>query len=81
MDAAIKVVESAAASTGRDPSGIGMEGRVRLTEEVSRAVDDIDRWTDADATHISLDTLTQSCEPVAEHLRRLAEIASDLRLT
>jgi probable F420-dependent oxidoreductase len=81
LDAARAVVDAAAREAGRDPSTIGMEGRVRWgeggTEELVEHVAD---WRSVGATHLSIDTMGAGLGGVDGHLGVLAEVADALAL-
>jgi alkanesulfonate monooxygenase SsuD/methylene tetrahydromethanopterin reductase-like flavin-dependent oxidoreductase (luciferase family) len=87
-----EIVESAARDAGRDPSAIGMEGRVRWgTGGVEEIVTDIDGWREAGATHVSINTMMApsgrwrqdeqiGLKGMAEHLDALRAIAHEIGL-
>jgi len=82
LDAARAHVEAAAREAGRDPSTIGMEGRVSLGEAgVEKLVDHINRWRAAGASHVSVNTMGAGLGGVEGHLDALASIAAALELT
>jgi len=94
LDEAIAVVREAALRAGRDPDGIGMEGRVGLTEGLEAAVDQIAAWRRMGATHVAINTMgaagaqRRSCDQrlgigaigVDRHIAALAEVASMINL-
>src|SRR6266850_4310298 len=58
LDHAREVVERAAREAGRDPSTLGMEGRVSWGDGgVDQIVDHVGRWRDASATHVAINTM------------------------
>jgi probable F420-dependent oxidoreductase len=57
LDAARRVVEQAAAEAGRDPAGIGMEGRVTWRGSPEQLAEHAATWRDAGASHISVNTM------------------------
>src|SRR3954454_7988741 len=58
LDEARAIVEGAGREAGRDPSSIGMEGRVSWGEGgLDQLVDHVGRWRDAGATHLSINTM------------------------
>ena len=71
------VVESALAA-GRDPSTIGMEGRISLVPESENDwIAQTEAWRAAGATHLSINTMGRGRSP-REHIetiRRYAEVA------
>jgi probable F420-dependent oxidoreductase len=76
LDAARALVADGAASVGRDPATIGMEGRVNWGDGgVDRIVDHLGRWRSAGATHVSVNTMRAGLATVDDHLRVLADVA------
>jgi hypothetical protein len=81
LDEARSVVERAALDAGRDPSALGMEGRVTWTDDgVEKVVHHIGKWNDAGATHVSINTMNAGLGSVAGHLESLAKVAHALGL-
>ncbi|MEY2459140.1 MAG: hypothetical protein QOG30_970, partial [Acidimicrobiaceae bacterium] len=81
LDEARAIVEHAAREAGRDPSTIGMEGRVSWTDEgVEKVVDHVGRWRDAGATHVSINTMNAGLGSLDGHLDALAATADALGL-
>jgi alkanesulfonate monooxygenase SsuD/methylene tetrahydromethanopterin reductase-like flavin-dependent oxidoreductase (luciferase family) len=82
LDAARTIVEDAARAAGRDPSGLGMEGRVNWTADagVDRLVDHVDRWRAVGATHLSINTMNAGLGAVDNHLSALESVAAALGL-
>jgi probable F420-dependent oxidoreductase len=81
LDEARAIVEQAAREAGRDPSTIGMEGRVSWTDEgVEKVVDHVGRWRDAGATHVSINTMNAGLGSLDGHLDALAATADALGL-
>jgi hypothetical protein len=77
LDAALAVVAEGAAAAGRDPATIGMEGRVSWTEAgVEKLVDQLGRWREAGATHVSVNTMNAGLGAVDGHLAALETIAA-----
>ena len=82
LDAARAFVEQGAGEAGRDPSRLGMEGRVGLGPGSVEAVDDhVRRWRDAGATHVSINTMGAGLGTVDQHVEALARVASALALS
>ena len=89
---AIGIVEQAARDAGRDPSTIGMQGRVRWGEGgVDQIVRDIGRWREAGATHVAINTMMApsgrwrqdeqvGLPGIDDHIAALRAVAEDLRL-
>jgi len=81
LDAARAIVEDSARAAGRDPSDLGMEGRVNWTEQgVDRLVDHVGRWEAAGASHLSINTMNAGLATVDDHLTVLAQAAAALEL-
>jgi len=82
LDEAKAMVADAAASAGRDPAAIGMEGRIDWGDgSLDRVVDHAGRWERAGASHLSVNTMRASCRTVDDHLDALARVAEALGLT
>src|SRR5690606_21591165 len=58
LDAALATIAAAARGAGRDPSAIGMEGRVSWgAGGLDTLLDHAERWRNAGATHLSVNTM------------------------
>ena len=81
LDHALEVLSGAAEDAGRDPSTIGMEGRVSYSpddpDKLARAAD---RWREAGASHLTVDTMYRGLATVDDHLAALAATAEVLSL-
>jgi probable F420-dependent oxidoreductase len=75
LDEARAVVDRAAVDAGRDPSTIGMEGRVDWRGDGDEAADQLQAWAKAGATHVSINTMGAGCTTVDDHLAVLARVA------
>jgi probable F420-dependent oxidoreductase len=83
LDAALAEVRAGAEEVGRDPSAIEMEGRIGLARGVDVAADHADRWRQAGATHLGVNTMgLVPTGPVGidRHIGALAELADALSL-
>jgi len=79
LDEACRMVAEAAAEAGRAAGEIGMEGRVSWSPDgVAKLVDQVGRWGEAGATHVSVNTMNAGLGPVGRHLEVLAEVAAAL---
>ncbi|HEX9993532.1 MAG TPA: LLM class F420-dependent oxidoreductase [Acidimicrobiales bacterium] len=79
LDEALAAVDAGAREAGRDPSALGMEGRVSLGDGgIDRLVDHAGRWRDAGATHVSVNTMGAGLPGVDAHLRALTDAADAL---
>jgi probable F420-dependent oxidoreductase len=81
LDEARAIVDDAAREAGRDPSALGMEGRVSWTADgAPKLGDHAQRWRDAGATHISVNTMNAGLATLDDHLDALAAAAEVLAL-
>lgn len=81
LDEAKEIVDRAAVAAGRDPGGIGMEGRVSWGDGgLEQVLDHVGRWREAGASHVSVNTMGAGLTSVDEHLDVLAQTADALRL-
>jgi probable F420-dependent oxidoreductase len=79
LDEAVGVVADAAHDAGRDPATLGMEGRVSWTDAgIDKLVDQVGRWREAGATHVSINTMGAGLGGVDGHLEALATVADAL---
>lgn len=83
LDEARAIVDDAAVAAGRDPTTLGIEGRVAWTPDggIDQLVDHVGRWREAGATHLSVNTMNAGLDSVDHHLDVLADIASAIDLT
>jgi probable F420-dependent oxidoreductase len=80
LDEALALVAEGAEAAGRDPASIGMEGRVSWTADgVDKLVHQVGRWREADATHVSINTMGAGLATVDDHLEVLATAAAALQ--
>jgi probable F420-dependent oxidoreductase len=75
LDQARQIVTEAAAEAGRDPASLGMEGRLRWQQDRDELAAAMRRWQDADATHLSVNTMGAGLKTVDDHLAALATAA------
>jgi len=81
LDRARDIIEASAAAAGRDGAGLGMEGRVTwLPDDPDLFLRHVDRWRDAGATHLGIDTMRLGRASADEHLASLEAAARLLRL-
>ncbi|MCW2542274.1 MAG: hypothetical protein JWN95_3999 [Frankiales bacterium] len=80
LDAARRVVEQAAVEAGRDPGTIGMEGRISWRGDVDQAERAVQRWQQAGASHLSINTMSAGLSGVEDHLLALAQLAKAIGL-
>ena len=76
LDRAVGLITEAAEQAGRDPGKLGMEGRVRWDpSDPARFARQLDKWRQAGATHVSIDTMAVGLDGVDDHLSSLANAA------
>ena len=75
LDEAKAVVDAAARDAGRDPSQVGMEGRVTWQHDVDRVTAEIGEWAERGATHLSVNTMGAGLSSVDDHLSALESVA------
>jgi probable F420-dependent oxidoreductase len=80
LDAALAVINEAAVAEGRDPADIDMEGRISWRGDVAALVAQVDRWREAGATHVSINTMGAGLDGVDGHLAALTQVAGALSL-
>ena len=78
LDDARGVVESAAVEAGRDPTTIGMEGRVDWRGDVDAVADQLAAWSKSGASHVSVNTMGAGLHTVDDHIAALSQIAEAL---
>jgi probable F420-dependent oxidoreductase len=78
LDEARDIVARSAIAAGRDPSTLGMEGRVTWSGDRRRVADDLAEWAAAGATHVSVNTMGAGLRTVDDHLSALAAVAENL---
>jgi probable F420-dependent oxidoreductase len=82
LDEAKAFVDEGAREAGRDPSDLGMEGRVAWTDAgVDKLVDHVGRWERAGASHLGVNTMNAGLGGVDGHLAALAAAAEGLSLS
>jgi probable F420-dependent oxidoreductase len=79
LEEARRVVAGAAAAAGRDPAGLGMEGRVSRRRDQEELAAEMRRWQQAGATHLSVNTMGAGLARVDDHLAALAAAAEAAR--
>jgi probable F420-dependent oxidoreductase len=80
FEAARAVVEESAGRAGRDPATIGMETRVTWAHGASEVAEEIARWREAGASHVSVDTMGAGFTSVGQHLDALERVAQLVNL-
>ena len=82
LDEAKAIVDEGAREAGRDPSSIGMEGRVSWTPEggLDMVLDHVERWRSTGASHLEVNTMRAGFASVDHHLAALAKVAEAVGL-
>ncbi len=81
LDEAMAVISQAAQEAGRDPSRIGMEGRVSWGENRADGLaEEAGRWRAAGATHVTVNTMGARLGGADGHIAALTATASALGL-
>lgn len=76
LERAMKVVRASAEDAGRDPATIGMEGRIDWSGgDVGRVIDEMGRWAEYGASHVSINTMRAGLKGVDAHLGALEMVA------
>jgi probable F420-dependent oxidoreductase len=77
LNHALSVIRSSAGAAGRDPSAIGMEGRIQAGPDAAKH---IERWASVGATHVTVDTMRLGHPSLDAHLSALAAAAKGIGL-
>ena len=80
LEEGLGIVRAAAAAAGRDPAGIGVEGRVHLSDGVDAVLAQISAWRALGASHVGVNTMGVGAVGVDRHIALLAEVASEIGL-
>jgi probable F420-dependent oxidoreductase len=79
LDEALETIAQGAREVGRDPAEVQFEGRVDFaTKDPERMARQADRWRDAGASHLSVNTMAAGCVGVDGHIRALRTLAATL---
>jgi probable F420-dependent oxidoreductase len=81
LDEARLIVEDAAADAGRDPSTVGMEGRVTWRGDVEDTAAAVERWRATGATHLTISTMGAGLSSVDDHIAAFSSIAAAVGLS
>jgi probable F420-dependent oxidoreductase len=80
LEEARAMVHEAAVEAGRDPAALGMEGRVSWGEGgAQKLAEQIRKWSDAGATHLSINTMGAGLASVDQHLDALGSAIEAVR--
>jgi probable F420-dependent oxidoreductase len=81
LDEARVIIATAAAEAGREAAAIGMDARITQgTGGTDGLVRDAERWREAGATHLSVNTMGSGLPGLDAHLDALAKAAEALQL-
>jgi probable F420-dependent oxidoreductase len=76
LSKALAIVHEGAVEAGRDPSTIGIEGRISLSsDDLDGVAEQVGAWREAGATHLTLNTMRAGLRTVEEHTALLAAAA------
>jgi probable F420-dependent oxidoreductase len=78
LQAARSVVDQAAVDAGRDPKSIGMEAWVKWEGSADGVIDEVAKWAEAGASHVSINTMGAGLQTVDDHLAALTAVADAL---
>jgi probable F420-dependent oxidoreductase len=79
LEEALELIREGAAEAGRDMSNFGFEGRVEYgTRDVDKMVLHAQRWREAGASHLSVNTMHAGLKGVDAHIAALSELAEAL---
>jgi probable F420-dependent oxidoreductase len=81
LDEARTLVEDAAHEAGRDPSTLGMEGRINWRGSLDETVAAVEQWRAAGATHLAINTMGAGLTSVDDHIAAFASVATALGLS
>jgi probable F420-dependent oxidoreductase len=80
LDEALGHVREGAESAGRPVTDLGMEGRITVNRGVDVAAEHIDRWRQAGATHLGINTMGIGAVGIDTHIAALAGVAAAIGL-
>jgi probable F420-dependent oxidoreductase len=76
LSEALELVAEGARAVGRDPATIDFEGRIHYTlDGLDRLTTHAERWREAGASHVSVNTMGAGCDGADAHIAALAGIA------
>jgi len=79
LDAARAIIAEAAVAAGRDPEGLGMEGRINWGPDgIEELVRHADKWRSTGATHVAINTMGSGLATVDDHVEVLTMAADAL---
>jgi probable F420-dependent oxidoreductase len=79
LEAALAEIDQAAREAGRDPEGIGMEGKLEFGDgDLDRLAQEAESWRAIRASHLSINTMGAGLARVDDHIAALAAAAEVL---
>lgn len=78
---ALALVAEGAAEAWRDPADLGMKGRVTWRGDADQLVERVQRWRNAGASHVAINTMRAGLGTVDDHLAALEAAAAALELS
>jgi hypothetical protein len=75
LDEARELVHTAAVDAGRDPADVAMEGRLNWHGDADELIASLQRWREAGASYVSVNTMGAGLATVDDHLAALARAA------
>jgi probable F420-dependent oxidoreductase len=79
LSEALETIAEGAREVGRDPASIQFEGRVDYaSRDLDRMARHAERWREAGASHLSLNTMAAGCAGVDDHIAALTAVAEVL---
>jgi alkanesulfonate monooxygenase SsuD/methylene tetrahydromethanopterin reductase-like flavin-dependent oxidoreductase (luciferase family) len=79
LDDSLAIIAKAAVAAGREPTDIGLEGRIDVgPANIDSAADRAVTWAHSGATHISFNIMGQGLRDVEDTLTLLAEVKAEL---
>ncbi len=80
LDEALATIRNAAREAGRDPSEVGVEGRVAVGDgDQDRIVNEFKEWEGLGASHVSFNTMGANLDGVSAHISALREALASVR--
>jgi alkanesulfonate monooxygenase SsuD/methylene tetrahydromethanopterin reductase-like flavin-dependent oxidoreductase (luciferase family) len=80
LSAAAETIRAAAAEAGRDPSTLGIEGRINVGHgDLDRIAAEAAGWHELGATHLSFNTMRAGLATVDDHLAALSAALEAVR--
>jgi hypothetical protein len=81
LDQAREIIDQAAAEAGRDPATLGLEGQAKWSSGgLEGVLEQVQGWREAQATHVSIDTMGSDLPDLDAHLEALTSAAQALGL-